>query len=461
MKNKAIIQEGILTSFLAKIGRFTIKIHSIGKRSSGLGDRGIQSNSGTARMTIRFPKVQKILLLALLADAFLHGQSATRDSAFYAEKNVYGRKKTVLTADFSKIRKPSSIEACKPVFHFPPVRQDTTNTCWSFSGISFLESEIFRMHGRKVKLSEMYTVYWEYVEKARRYVREKGNSEFPEGSEHEAVILRIGQYGTVPEEAYTGLPAGQTRHNHRKMVKEMNDYLRYVRENAVWEEEQVTSNIRMILDRHLGKPPESVSADGKTMTPKAYAEQALGLPLDAYVQVMSSGSIPFYTKGEFKVEDNWWHSAEYFNVPLDAWYDAIRRAIRRGYSVAIGGDVSEPGKSPENDLFIIPGFDVPDDRIDQSSREFRIYNKTTQDDHGIHLVGWAGAGGRDWFLIKDSGASAYDGKFKGYYFFRDDAVKLKMMTFMAHRDAVADLLDRCRRAAPSAEKEAKTEDAEP
>jgi bleomycin hydrolase len=391
-------------------------------------------------MTIRSSKIQSIIFLALLAEAFLYGQAAIKDSAFYAEKTVYGKKKTVLTMDFSKVRKPASIEACKPVFHFSPVRQDTTNTCWSFSGISFLESELFRIYGRKIKLSEMYTVYWEYVEKARRYVQKRGESEFSEGSEHEAVILRIKQYGTVPEEAYTGLLPGQARHNHKKMVKEMKGYLQYVKDNGIWDEEQVTCGIRMIQNKHMGKPPESVAVDGKTMKPKAYAEQVVRLPLDDYVQVMSFSSIPFYTKGEFKVEDNWWHGAEYYNVPLGEWTDAIRQAIRKGYSVAIGGDVSEAGKSPENDVFIIPGFDTFGDGIDQSSREFRFDNRTTEDDHGIHLVGWARAGGHDWFLIKDSGASAYDGKFKGYYFYRDDAVKLKMLTFMVHRDAVTGLL---------------------
>jgi bleomycin hydrolase len=393
-------------------------------------------------MTIRSITIRNAFFTALLAGGILYGQAAKKDSAFYAEKKVYGKKKTVLTMDFSRIQKPASVEACKPVFHFPPVRQDTTNTCWSFSGISFLESEIFRIHRQKIKLSEMFTVYWEYVEKARRYVQKRGESEFPEGSEHEAVILRIKQYGTVPEEAYTGLLPGQARHNHNKMVKEMKGYLQYVKENGIWDEEQVVANIRMIQDRHMGKPPERVAAGGKTMTPKTYAEQVVRLPLDDYVNVMSFSSVPFYTKGEFKVADNWWHSAEYYNVPIGEWYGAIRQAIGKGCSVAIGGDVSEPGKSPENDLFIVPGFDIPGNGIDQSSREFRFTNATTQDDHGIHLVGWARAGGHDWFLIKDSGASAYDGKFKGYYFYRDDAVKLKMLTFMVHRDAVAGLIGR-------------------
>jgi len=74
------------------------------------------------------------------------------------------------------------------------------------------------------------------------------------------------------------------------------------------------------------------------------------------------------------------------------------------------------------------------------SRELRIYNGTTTDDHGVHVVGWMNHAGHDWFLIKDSGRSARRGRFKGYYFVRDDYIKLKVLSFMVHRDAVVDVL---------------------
>jgi len=390
--------------------------------------------------------MKPIVHVCCAATLFVHlarTQTFRPDTAFYVERTVRGKTKAELTLDFSKIRKPASTEVFHPVFHFPPIRQDTTNTCWSFSGISFLESEIFRIHGKKIKLSEMYAVYWEYVEKARRFVREKGDSNFPEGSEHEAVILRIQQYGTVPEEAYTGLLPGRSRHNHDKMVKEMKGYLDYVKTGGIWDEELVLTNIQRIEDRHIGKPPETVTVEGQTLTPTKYAGKVVRLPLADYVNVMSFISVPFYTQGEFDVGDNWWHSKAYYNVPLNEWYGAIKKAIQSGYSVAVGGDVSEPGKSGENGIYIVPGYDLPQERIDQSSREFRFDNKTTQDDHGIHLIGWTRLDGRDWFLIKDSGSSAYRGTFKGYYFFREDAIRLKMLTFMVHRDAVKDLLTKC------------------
>jgi bleomycin hydrolase len=378
-----------------------------------------------------------------LGCGLLFSQVAHRDSAFYREKTVWGKKKTVLTFDLSKIEHPSAVADFKPVFHFPPVRQDTTSTCWCFSGTSFLESEAFRLHGLKIKLSEIYTVYWEYVEKSKRFVREKGDSEFGEGSEQEAVMLRMKEYGAVRESDYTGLLGGKARHNHEKLFGELSDYLKFVKEKGYWDEETVTGAVKLILNKHLGKPPETIDADGRRMTPLEFLEKKLRLPLDDYVNFMSCVSDTFYMKREFKVPDNWWHSREYYNVPLDEWVEALKNAILGGYSSAIGGDVSEPGKDRDTGLSVIPSFDVPQPFIDQSAREFRIDNGATADDHGIHLIGFARAGDHDWFLVKDSGSSGHEGPYKGYMFYRDDFVRLKMLTYTVHRDAVKSLLEKC------------------
>jgi bleomycin hydrolase len=176
------------------------------------------------------------------------------------------------------------------------------------------------------------------------------------------------------------------------------------------------------------------------MTPQEYATDYLKLPLNDYVALMSTRSVPFWTQGEYKVPDNWWHSKDYYNVPLRDFYKAIRNAVKNGYSLVFGGDISEPGKVPEEDVAIVPTFDIPGKFINQDAREFRFYNHTTTDDHGIHAVGFAHKYGHDWFLIKDSGRSSRKGKLKGYYIFRDDYVRLKMLTVLVHKDAVAELM---------------------
>lgn len=363
-----------------------------------------------------------------------------KDEAIYKTREFNGHKREYLSLDFSKIDRPSSLADFQQVFHQPPIRQYRTGTCWSFATTSFLESELKRLGRGEFKLSEMYTVYWEYVEKVRRFIREKGNSFLGEGSEHNAVIARMKQYGAVPESAYTGLLPGKTEHDHSGLFAEINNYLEFCKKNEYWDEEKAVAYTKLILNKYLGEPPSVIEVNGQKMTPKEYLEKVLQLPLDDYVCFMSFKYLPFYTKGEYRAPDNWWHSQDYYNVPLDEFYQAIVNALKNGYSVALGGDVSEPGINGEEGLAIIPTFDILPSLIDQDSREFRFYNSTSTDDHAIHAVGIAEKGDHTWFLIKDSGASAHRGPYKGYLFFRDDFVRLKMLTFMVHKDAVADLL---------------------
>ena len=125
---------------------------------------------------------------------------------------------------------------------------------------------------------------------------------------------------------------------------------------------------------------------------------------------------------------------------LNEWLAALKSAIRNGYTMCIGGDVSEAGYLSQNDIAIVPTFDIPSEYIDENARQFRFSNQTTTDDHGIHLVGYMTKDGKDWYLIKDSGSGSRDGNNYGYYFYNEDYVKLKMMDFMVHKDAVKDLL---------------------
>ncbi len=386
-------------------------------------------------------------LLTFLSAALGSFSCSPRESAepAAADRAVYKAKmdnppENVLVMDFSPLQPPSSVEEFKPIFHFPPVEQGNTGTCWSFATTSLLESELKRLSGLEIKLSEMHTVYWEYVEKARRYIREHGDSALAEGSEPNAVILRLKQYGAVRESDYPGLPAGAAGHDHAALFEELRSCLHSFRDKNVWDEDAAIAAVRAILDRRLGPPPETIEVDGKALSPKEYLDQVLRLPLDDYVSFISFEYLPFHTRGEYKVPDNWWHSADYYNVPLDEYFGAIEGALQKGFSLALAGDISEPGNSGENDTAVIPDFDIPRSFIDQDSREFRFANHTSTDDHVLHLIGSAKRRDGEWFLLKDSWRTAFLGQFKGYFFYREDYVKLKMLTFLVHRDAVTDLL---------------------
>jgi len=395
-------------------------------------------------------------VIGLLLAAFGCGQRGTapESAAPAADKAVYeapgpGGTESAFRLDFSDITRPSSIEEFKPLFHLPPVQQGNTGTCWSFATTSLFESELRRLYGLEVKLSEMHTVYWEYVEKARRYIRERGNSALAEGSEPNAVILRMKEYGAVRESDYPGFPAeraaaarAEKGHDHASLIADLRACLQGFQDRGEWNEAKAIGDVRAILDRYLGRPPATIFVEGRAYTPKEYLDNVLRLPLDDYVAFISFKHVPFHSRGEYKVPDNWWHSRDYHNVPLDEFYDALGGAVRQGFTVALAGDISEPGNSGPNDVAVIPSFDIPRSAINQDSREFRFANRTSTDDHVLHVVGWERRADGEWLLLKDSWRTAWLGQFKGYFFYRDDYVRLKMLTFLVHKDAVAGLLSK-------------------
>ncbi len=347
--------------------------------------------------------------------------------------------KTELRFDISGIEKPASFDEFKSIFHFPPTPQDASSTCWAFSGTSFIESEIFRLNGRKIKLSEMYTVYFEYIEKVRRFVRERGESAVGPGSEVIEVPRIMKLYGAVPRELFTGLPSEYPHFVHNDLDGEIYKYVSYIKDHNFWDEEAVISSVRVILDKYIGKPPEVFEFEGRQYSPKKFAAEIIGINLDDYVVAMSTLKVPFYVQGLFDVDDNWSRDSSYYNLPLKEWYRIIKDAVLKGYSVAVGGGTSEPGYYGMENVGLIPDFDIPQNYINQDSREYRIFREITGDDHGLHLVGYLRKGNRDWFLVKDSGSGSRKGQLKGYFFFRDDYIRMKMLTFMVHKDLMKDL----------------------
>ncbi len=400
---------------------------------------------------------KSIFLTAILLLSFLFANNFAQDKGIMtvyknefwqeikkgiAEFNAKPKEeKKVFRMDFTGKTFPTDIKKYKKVWHLPPISQGNTGTCWSFSTTSFYESEAKRLNGVRVRLSPIWTAYWEYVEKARRYIRERGNSLFAQGSEANAVERIWRKYGIVPMEVYTGMLPGQKFHDHTKMFEEMKTYLESVKKSNAWNEDEAIATIKAIMNHYLGTPPEKFIFEGEEYTPKSFLENYLKINLDDYVEILSLKQEPYWQKVEYKVPDNWWHSKDYYNVPLDVFMSIIKSSIRQGYSMAIGGDVSEPGYDSHAEVAVVPTFDIPSEYINEDARAFRFANGTTTDDHGIHLVGYyTDENGKDWFLIKDSGSGSRNGKHKGYYFYHEDYVKLKIVGFTVHKDMVKDIL---------------------
>lgn len=353
-------------------------------------------------------------------------------------KNSAKEKKKSFKLDFTGINYPQSKEEFKYYWHNDPISQGNTGTCWTFSTTSFFESEVYRLTGNQVRISPIYTAYWEYVEKVKEFVRTRGKSIVEEGSEANAVTRIYKMYGAVPATVCTGLLPGQLYHDHSDMIKEIQTYLQNVKTINAWNEDEVVTVTKSILNHYLGVPPTEVVVDGKKYTPKEYLTNYLKLNVDDYVDVVSYLQQPYWHQVEYEVPDNWWHNKDYYNIPLDDFMKVLKNAVKNGYTLAIGGDVSEPGYDSWSKCAIVPTFDIPSEYIDENSRQLRFSNETTTDDHGIHLIGYEELDGKTWFLIKDSGAGSRNTGDKGYYFYHEDYVKLKIMDFMVHKDMFKD-----------------------
>ena len=154
-------------------------------------------------------------------------------------------------------------------------------------------------------------------------------------------------YGAVPESAYIGLLDGRKFHSHAKMVAEMTAFLNSMKTSNAWNVEYGLETIKSIMNHYIGVPPTEFQVEGKTYTPQTYLKDYLKINPDDFVEILSYKQEPYWQQVEYKVPDNWWHNKDYYNVPLDVFMQAIKNAVKNGYSLSIGGDVSESGFSRE------------------------------------------------------------------------------------------------------------------
>jgi bleomycin hydrolase len=107
----------------------------------------------------------------------------------------------------------------------PVESQDRTGTCWSFSTLSYLESELLRTGKGKHILSEMYIVRKAYEDKAVNYVRMNGHFNFGAGGAFQDIPYVIKKYGIVPQVEYIGREYGYNGGGCKKSSKNVDQIL--------------------------------------------------------------------------------------------------------------------------------------------------------------------------------------------------------------------------------------------
>jgi len=347
--------------------------------------------------------------------------------------------------------------------------QNRTGTCWSFSTLSFIESEIMRMGKGEVELSPMYIVRNAYLGKAENYLRMYGNFNFGAGGAFHDIPWVIERYGIVPNSVYGGLEYGEDEHNHSEMNGMLKAMVGVLKNKP--QGKKLTPNWKDaymgVVDAYLGDIPNKTEdftfkADGKDYTPKSYAKH-LGLDMSNYVSLTSYTHHPFYSTFVIEVPDNWSMTSSY-NLPLDEFMTVMEESIKNGYTFAWGADVSEKGFSFKNGLAIVPEdektikvkgkdnkhfsdagaekvancFDEPvkELEITQELRQKGYDNQTTTDDHGMHVTGIVkDQKGTKYFIVKNSWGLEHN-DCDGYFYASFPYVKYKTMNIMIHKDAI-------------------------
>ena len=352
----------------------------------------------------------------------------------------------------------------KELPHTSIKNQHRSGTCWSFSGLSFLESEMLRMGKPEVDLSEMFVVWHTYFEKAVKYVRMHGDLNFGAGGAFHDVTNMIRRYGMVPESVFPGLNYGEDKHTHGELDELLKGYIDGVIKNKnkklspVW-----LDGYRAILDTYLGQFPAEFEYEGNIYTPHSFLTDYCGINPDDYVELTSYTHHPFYGKFILEVPDNWMYD-EVYNLPLDELEEVIDYAIENGYSVAWAADVSEKGfDSKRTGVAVVPEIEkvemsdseisrwermsdsekfsmqlkTPGNEkiINQEMRQVAFDNYETTDDHGVHIIGTAkDQKGNLYSIVKNSWGD--HNRYHGKFYASKPYVRYKTMCIMVHKDAI-------------------------
>jgi len=330
--------------------------------------------------------------------------------------------------------------------------QHQSSTCWSFSSLAFFESELLRMKRPVVNLSEMFVVRHVYQAKAEKFVRLHGNANFgPGGAFHDPLFV-LKTYGMLPESGYPGNAYGEETIKHNELDAVTRSLVDAVVKNP---NQRLSTAWKLafsgVLDAYLGALPETVEWQGKKYNPKRFAEE-LGLNADDYVDLTSFTHHPYYRSFPIEIPDNWsWEAA--YNVPLDTLMGSLNHALKRGYSVAWGADVSDAGFNHKMGLAIKPSsgftglsreekealFLNPQEQatITPQARQEAFDRYEVTDDHGMLITGmFTDPKGTVYYKVKNSwGDKSND--CGGYFFASEAFVRMHTINFLMHKDALS------------------------
>ena len=344
--------------------------------------------------------------------------------------------------------------------------QSRSGTCWDYSTLSFLEAEILKKTGKTYDLCEAFVANKTYFDRAVQVVRMHGDCQFAQGGSAYDPIYCLKHYGICPEDAMPlpGTLYGDSLNNFNEFFDVMTPYVLSVAKSKT---DKLSSQWKValqgIIDAYLGKCPEKFTYQGKSYTPMSFA-QSLEINPDDYESFTSYTHHPFWTAFAVEVQDNWRNPLSW-NLPLDDMMRIIDNAVMNGYTVAWGGDVSEPGFTRDGLAYSIDakkaqslsGSDmahwlkltktekknvldsleckVPEVTPTQKLRQERFDNWELTDDHGMLIYGIAkDQNGKEYYMVKNSWGET--GDYKGIWYMTKNYIANNTMDFIVNKNAV-------------------------
>src|SRR5690606_11166655 len=329
----------------------------------------------------------------------------------------------------------------------PVISQGVTGTCWSFSSTSFLESEIIRLTGKKIDLSEMYQVRNTYPLKAENFIMRQGKAQFSEGGLAHDVINSVAKNGLVPQQAFSGLAEGQKKHDHAEMVAVLEAMLKtYIDNPGRRLSTKWRAAIDGVLDAYIGENIQTFTFEGKQYTPQTFLVMTKIKPGD-YVNLTSFMHAPFYSQFILNIPENW-SNGRLYNLPLGEMISTIDNVLGKGLTVELDCDVREKTfsskdgvavipENPENNIKALQGI-YPERKITQEYRQQEFENYATTDDHLMHITGMLrDQNGTKYYKVKNSwGTDETRVANGGYVYFSEAYMRLKAVSVTIHKDAL-------------------------
>lgn len=333
----------------------------------------------------------------------------------------------------------------------PVQNQGSSGTCWSYSGSSFIESEMLRMGKKPVQLSQIFVARNAYQDRAVQYVKMHGNLAMGEGGVFHDVMNVYKKYGMVPQEVYSGLNYGTTKNQFGEMSAALEGFLQGIVKNP---NGKLTPNWKTaysgIMDAYLGEYPKEFTYNGKKYTPRTFADEVVGIIPDDYIPLSSFKEYELYKPFTLMIPDNW-AFGQYYNIPMNDITNTIDYALKNGFTVAWAQDVSEKYFSWKNGVAYVPTKDyadmTPEERADmfngpkpervitEDMRQEAFDNYETTDDHGMHIVGLAkDQNGKEYYIIKNSWGESND--YQGYMYVTKAYVQYKTLNILVHKNGV-------------------------